>query len=265
MADEKILEKLAKIKAHADSAKQIGNEAEAQAFAAMLQSLLLKHKLEMTDVQYAAEMKEEPIVEQRAERIYKGGKQVYKDFPDVEVVHRRRAWAEDLAAFIAESYASKILVSDGWSVITFVGHKSNVQIAEYLFLTLLRAADKMSEKAAKTFRAAKRNENGGAGMTPRGYRESWLEGFVTRIAQRLREEREAFGKVGAQCTALVRVNKEAVAVASFIEENYQKKAKALTVRRGYNRDGYEHGKQAANQVNIKNNAVNAGVPNRQLN
>jgi hypothetical protein len=52
MTQEKILDKLGKIKAHMESAQEIGNEAEAQAFAAMLQSLLLKHKLEMTDIQY---------------------------------------------------------------------------------------------------------------------------------------------------------------------------------------------------------------------
>ena len=65
MTDGKILEKLGKIKNHMESAKEIGNEAEAQAFAAMLQTLLLKHKLSLTDVEYASEMKDEPIVEKR--------------------------------------------------------------------------------------------------------------------------------------------------------------------------------------------------------
>lgn len=41
--------------AHAESAEKIGNEEEAQAFAAMLQKLLLKHKLSMTEVEVAAE------------------------------------------------------------------------------------------------------------------------------------------------------------------------------------------------------------------
>jgi 1,6-anhydro-N-acetylmuramate kinase len=50
MTQEKILEKLGKIKAHMESAQEIGNEAEAQAFASMLQNLLTKHKLEMTDI-----------------------------------------------------------------------------------------------------------------------------------------------------------------------------------------------------------------------
>lgn len=39
MSDEKILEKLSKIKMHMESAKEIGSEAEAQAFATMTQEL----------------------------------------------------------------------------------------------------------------------------------------------------------------------------------------------------------------------------------
>ena len=85
MTQEKILEKLGKIKAMADSAKEIGNEAEAQAFAAMLQNLLLKHKLDMTDVQYGVHLQEEPVEQSFVGGgiIYKNGKQVLKDFPDV--------------------------------------------------------------------------------------------------------------------------------------------------------------------------------------
>jgi hypothetical protein len=265
MEQEKILDKLQKIKNMAEGAKAIGNEAEAQAFAAMLQQLMLKHKLSMTDIQYAAEMKDEPIVEQRAPRMYKGNKQVYVEFPDVEVVKRRRLWAEELAMVIAEAYASRILVTEGWSMITFVGHKSNVQIAEYLFLTLLRSADKMSNTAAKSFRAKYRSEVGGAGMTPNGYRESWLDGFVTRIAQRLREERDQFGKKADQCTALVRVNKEAIAVKAYIDGKHAKMAKSLNQGKNFNPAGWAEGKKAANDMNIKGNAVNAGDgPNKQL-
>src|SRR5207248_10505925 len=54
-------------------------------------------------------------------------------------------------------------------------------------LPILRAAEKMSNQAAKTFRARQREALGGPGATPQGYRESWLEGFITRIAQRSEE------------------------------------------------------------------------------
>lgn len=263
MTQEKVLEKLGKIKAHMESAKEIGNEAEAQAFAAMLQNLLLKHKLEMTDVQYAREMQEEPIVEQRPETTFDARRRrVYKDYPDVEVVNRRRGWSEELAAIIADAYSSRILVTPGRSWITFVGHKSNVAIAEYLYITMLRAAEKMSDKAAKEFRRNHRAEYG-VGATPAGYRESWLDGFCLRIAQRLREERAKFETPSTQ-TALVRVNKEALAVKSYMDK-FKKNASSLGGNNNFNRSGYEDGKAAANAMNISSNAVKAGQPNKQLN
>ena len=50
--DEKLIDKLKKIKAHADSAEKIGNEEEAYAFAAMLQKLLAKHNLDMSQIEW---------------------------------------------------------------------------------------------------------------------------------------------------------------------------------------------------------------------
>jgi len=265
MTQEKIIEKLAKIKAHAESAKAIGKEEEAKAFAAMLQNLLLKHKLEMTDVEYAAEMKDEPIVEKWPDTQWsnESHRRVYKDFPDVEVVNRRREWAEQLANIVADAYSSRILVVKGRSYIVFVGHKSNVAICEFLFLTMLRVAEKLSANAAKAYRAEYRARYG-AGDTPKGYRESWPSGFCTRIAQRMKEERDAFGQKPGQSMALVRVNKEALAVKTYMDKYQGKKAAHLNQQKYFNNDGYADGKKAANDINIKGNAVNAGQPNKQL-
>lgn len=156
MTQEAILEKLAKIKRHADSAKEIGNEAEAQAFATMLQNLLLRHKLDMSDIDYAKEMQSEPIIEHEPETVWGKDGRVYKDFPDVEVVNKRRQWAEDLAGIITKAYSCRFLVSRGSSMIYFVGHKSNVMQCEYLFLTMLRCADKMGKETEGCLAATER-------------------------------------------------------------------------------------------------------------
>jgi hypothetical protein len=266
MTSEAILEKLAKIKRHADSAKEIGNEAEAHAFATMLQNLLLKHKLEMTDIDYAKEMQSEPIIEHRPETVWEsvgftGHRRVYKDFPDVEVVEKRRMWAEDLANIITKAYSCRFLVSKGSSMIHFVGHKSNVLQCEYLYLTMLRCADKMSEREAKRQRAAWRQQNGGAGATPRGYRESWLLGFCKRLGERMEEERRKF-ETPSTSTALLRVNKEALEVAG-----YMGKFKTISSQRKmgqFNSEGYASGQKAANGLNL-NRPLNSGDGrNRQL-
>ena len=258
---EKILEKLAKIKRHADSAKEIGNEAEAQAFAAMLQNLLLKHKLEMTDIDYAKEMQSEPIIEHAPETMWGKDGRVYVEFPDVEVVGKRRMWAEDLAGIITKAYSCRFLVSTSSSMIYFVGHKSNVLQCEYLYLTMLRAADKMSDREAKRQRAIWRNQNGGAGATPKGFRESWLLGFCKRLGERMEEERRKF-ETPSTSTALVRVNKEALEVAG-----YMNKFKTIQTQRkqgAFNQDGYAAGQRAANGLNLNRPLSGRNEPNRQL-
>lgn len=270
MTQDTVLEKLGKIKAHMESAKQIGNEAEAQAFAEMLQKLLLKHKLEMTDIEYSSAMKDEPIIEKWPETEYVWNKQntnrkrVYKDFPDMEVVDRRREWAEQLANIVANAYSCRILVVTGRSIIVFVGHKSNTAMAEYLFLMMLRTAEHLSANAAKSWRAQQRKENGGAGATQKGYRESWLSGFCSRIYTRLKEVRESFNNP-TQSTALVRVNKEAIAVRNYMDEKFKdSKGASLSKRRShYNSDGYGDGVSAANKINL-NSPLNAGGANKQL-
>src|SRR4051812_11592634 len=104
MTTEKIVEKLAKIKAHADSAKAIGNEQEAQAFAGMLQQMLLKHKLEMSDLDYRKEMESEPIIEHWPETEFVADKvgyhYRYKIAPDIDIGPRTQ-WIEELAMLIA--------------------------------------------------------------------------------------------------------------------------------------------------------------------
>jgi hypothetical protein len=369
---EKILDKLGKIKAHMESAKEIGNEQEAEAFAGMLQQLLLKHKLEMTDIDYNREMQDEPIIQHTPETVivsreqkkryysvtelskiswdelpssvrrflvdegysfstveewkqaynaateeerynllhtdngvgsefpshkwYRGSettrKRVYKDYPDVEVLNQRRAWVEELAAIVASAYSCRILVSKGSSIIHFVGHKSNIAIAEYLFVTMMRIAERLSDQAAKKMRREWRAAHG-VGNTPPGFRESFLDGFTNRIAQRLAEARRAF-EGPTTSVALVRVNKEALAVRNYMEENFHRckrcdhlegqhphggecqaegcsckeyrgrSASSLGGSKNFNADGYREGKRVADSMDIHGNAIKSGQANKQL-
>ena len=54
MATDQIIEKLRKLIAHEQSARTIGNIAEAEAFASKIQDLLTAHKLDMSEVDFQA-------------------------------------------------------------------------------------------------------------------------------------------------------------------------------------------------------------------
>jgi hypothetical protein len=264
---DKLITKLGKIKAHAESAKEIGNEAEAEHFASMLQQLLLRHKLEMTDLEYAAEMQSEPIIEKFPKAVYVAngrdpskGHYVYADYPDVEITSKPTAWVEMLANIIADHNSCRILVWDRSSKIGFVGHKTNVAIAEYLFITMLRAAHKISDTAAKKFRREWRAKYG-VGSTPPGYRESFLTGFIGRINTRLNEQRNQFGK---ESLAIVRVNREALEVKSYVDGKYKKTDREAPELKVFNHQAYRDGQNLANQMDINGKAVKEAMPNQQL-
>lgn len=267
MTDTKILDKLGKIKAHMESAQAIGSEQEAQAFAAMLQTLLAKHKLEMTDLQYSQHLQDEPVEETRVgEGIqYKDGKRVYVKYPDVEVSRKRTEWIERLARVIAEAHSCEILVSTGGGL-WFVGRKSDTQVAEYLFITMLRTAEKLSHKAYKKLRAQCRaRDNGGGAFLSEtyGFKDSFLVGFTTRLMQRFEEEKRKI-EHDTTGTAMIRLNKEAVAVRNYIDQNRTKKAKSIGGRSDFNAEGYKRGKETADGLRIDSNAVTSSQANKQI-
>src|SRR5216683_5217426 len=63
---ESILSTLAKLISHEKSARSIGSVDEAEAFAAKIQALMFKHKLEMTDIEFEQEQNE-PVLSERLE------------------------------------------------------------------------------------------------------------------------------------------------------------------------------------------------------
>jgi len=263
--DNKILDKLGKIKAHMESAKEIGNEAEAQAFAAMLQNLLAKHKLEMTDLQYSSHLQDEPVEEFAVggASVYKDGKRVMERYPDIEFTSKRSAWAETLAAIITRAHSCQIIVSIGSSRLWMVGRKSDAMVAEYLFVTLFRAAERLSHKEYKRFRAQCRARDNGGGRylhETHNFKASWLSGFINRLHERFEEEKYSG-------TALVRINKEALAVKQYMEQKKGKKANHIQGNNARNAEGYNRGRKAADGLNISNNAVAGGnqARNAQLN
>lgn len=236
---EKIIDKLLKIKAHAESAAKIGSEAEAEAFAAMLQQLLMKHKIEMTDLEVEREEAEEPV-----------GKHEVNWTDQVEVRKTRVAWIERLAGIVAKAYFCRILVVPGSSRIILVGRKSDVAVAEFMIVTLTRLAEKLAKKERdKVYRQDRAAAN--------GFQASFLKSFIIRISERLDAERA--GAESSSCTALVRINRAEAAVNEFMSQ-YTKKASIVRgSRQDSNALGWRRGREVADGLSLRANAVGAGA------
>jgi hypothetical protein len=266
---EKVLDTLGKLRAHMESAQDLGSEQEAQAFAEMIQRLLIKHKLEMTDIQYNKHLQDEPVEEYRVG----GGTmpqspgsrvRVMVDFPDVEVAGQRIEWMETLGGVIARAHSCSILVpAKGSSLIWFVGRHSDIKVAEYMYVTMIRAVNKLSHKAyMKLRRECRAQDNGGGRYLGRTYhfKESWRAGFITRLHERFEEAKREMEGAGSK-TALVRINKEALAVRDYMKEKFgDKSARSLGGARGHNSEGYLKGKEMADGINLKPNVMEGGNP-----
>lgn len=242
MTQEKLLDKLAKLKAMADSAKAIGSEAEAQAFAEKLQQMLLDHDLKMTDIEFSDRDRDEPIEERMID---------YSKFPDVKVRGARVQWMETLAAVIAKAHFCQIMVLPNSSRLGLIGRASHIAVAEFMIVTLQRAAESIADKEYVRYFYECRDR--GDVTQARGFRAAFLMGFITRLKIRYGTTRELAASTGS--TALVRLNKEEAALAAHLAARSGRNAKGLARRRVENAEGFRRGTAAADRVGLRSNAI----------
>jgi hypothetical protein len=238
----RIVELIRKLKAHADSAEKIGNAAEAEAFAARVSSLLLKYKLEMTDVELDQQATIDPLTEEMVE-FNKWG---------LEFKRTRIAWQERLAHVLADANFCGLLVLPKSNVIWFVGREADRQVCIYLYATLVRAMKYQSDwDYGQAYREALRI---GSDVTElRGYKASWLAGCISSIAERLGRERKAL-VTDTRGTALVlRAEQE-------LKDHMEKYKKGSPSPRGRNANnlwGALAGAEFGDNVQLKANALNS--------
>lgn len=252
---DKILDKLAKLKRQAESEAKIGNVAAAEAFAQALNAMLLRHELSMEDVP-TGQREDDPIVEQMVDPKRHG----------LKFGRSRVGWQETLASIVARAHLCKIIVHPGTNYVTFVGTRSHVEVAEYAYGVLAGAADRMSMEARVEWW---KREHGGAHVKSGNYRASWLTGFVLRIQERLRETRAAEVAqanqlalaAGAGSTALMRLDGALARVTDYMGK-YKSRASAVNLGMG-NGDAFRDGRRAADQMNIGQRGVK-GAANKQI-
>lgn len=257
--EEKILDKIRKLHRHAESARNIGSEAEAQAFAQMVNQLLNKHRLELTDIQFEEQRRNEPVTE--AEIDFRKYGDTYRGKPvEWKFKRQRIEWIERLADIVARAHSCQILIMDKTNRLFLAGTETNRQIAEYVLITLMRAAEKLSwDEYAKYFYKC-RDELGDVTLA-RGFRHAWLISFIHRIHERFQEEKAKMNqdKTG---TALVRYDRERADIDEFLKD--RKHGKPLPAKAIHNVAGILAGRKRADEMNLDANAVRDGKDVKEL-
>lgn len=248
---DKLIEKLAAIKRGEESAREVGNEEEAQMFAATLRSLLLKHNLSMTEVEFRNQDQVEPVDNERV------------DWSKYGIPHkaRRIRWVELLGNVVTNAHGCRILVVPGSNTLYIVGRKSNRELAGYVLAVLVRSAEKLAQKSYDVFYW--QCEKTGTQHRARGYKASFLNGFINRIAERYEDQTRTVDADPSTCTAIVRINSDLAAVNRWVQEQTTKKAAPLMGRRDHCEVGYRAGIETANQLDITGRAVEAQATKRK--
>lgn len=256
---ERVLRKLVKMQQVRDGEAALGNAAAAEAFAAAINRMLIEHELHPSDVDYARAADDDPVIEVPVDLAQY----------DIERKRQRVAWQEHLARTVARAHLCTFLVLRGSNKIWFVGTRSHAVVAEYAYGTMARAAAVLCRQAYHEYGLACAKQAGRSGWMAGapGFCEAWLSSFITRIAQRLDEARQAaVAEVAADMpggteVALMRLDGALTKARTYVDNKFKGKgigALGGAWRRG-NDAGAAAGRAAADSMAIGRRAVHAAA------
>ena len=255
MPDISILQRIQKLLAKADNLKQLGNEAEAMAFLDGANKLLIKHKLELTDVQLALRNKEDPV------------KMHYVNPSAIGLRSKktRIAWEEALVLATADAYFCRVLLIPGSNHFWLVGRREDRQVAEFMITTLVRFAEQEADRTYVKYFYHCKNELGDVTLA-RGFRPNFLLAFTNRVIGRFKTEFQQQVQEGGQF-ALVRLQQEKQAAADFVEclktkGHVDNKITKPNIKVTANRAGFEAGHEAGGRANLRAKVVQQQTPNK---
>jgi len=264
---QKIATKLKKLLDKARSAEQIGNAAEAAAFAAKAQEWLTKHHLTMSEVEFAALDEEHP----------QGLTAVRPKEHGIPVSKKRVEWSESLGRAIADSFFCIMVVSSGSNKVYFVGRDHHREMAVYVYVRLVREILRLQDSEREKLWWAenkKCRENGHDEQEARqyaneaclGFKAAFRNSFVDTVRLRLSEERKAArdeaakaAKADPNSTALIRLDGSHKAVREWMKAHFKtSSASGLNGQWSGNRAGRESGYRHGSRASLGANGMKNG-------
>lgn len=245
-----ILDLLNKLIAQEKSEREIGNMAAAETFAAKIAHLLTKHKLDMTDVEFAAEELNEPILAEEisvAEMLHTPQKTTHD------------SWLIILVNAVAEANFCKVLRET--TARARVSRKKTIKIGPEKanhFQIVGRITDRTTTKTMflylmKACFVAATREAYLTGAAYDGRKKNFISGFklgfAVAIAKRLAITRIEL-RAGATEQGLVRLNQIELKVKDAFADLFPDTAKAGCGQAPKDRTGFFAGKEYGEKVGI---------------
>jgi hypothetical protein len=169
-----IHEKLKKLIAHEQSARNIGSLSEAEIFAAKIQEMLLTHKLSLDEIELEAEEHNEPIGEE------------YVHADDTDHLYRDHSQAKmgPLANVIANAFFCRVIYH-GTSIV-FIGRETNRRAVIDLYKLLVAICVRSFPDDLKVYKKSVRFQfdYGSARQKEIAFKNGYFIGFTRTIQMR---------------------------------------------------------------------------------
>jgi len=241
---ERAMDKIRKMKRMMEGAK---TEGEAQQFAAMMQRMMLNHNIDMSDIEVEKMEADEPVSEHWFN----------PEGPTAKTKRVRSYWMEDLAAIIARAHFCDIAVNEKLNHIMLIGRKSNIEVAEFMVVTLARLVHKMALREWwKEWRKRGGEQSYERNREVRrdllGFRPTYVKAFTRRLAERYAEEKRK-AQQETTSTGLMRINRAEGATKAYMHDKFKDStpAKAITkFKDTVHAAGWRAGRDAADAIDL---------------
>lgn len=238
-----IVSKIKKLSDKARSAEKIGSEAEAQAFAAKAAELMRQHAVTQREVEASGE---------DAEEIGKTWVNWAKH--GMKNTSRRCQWVERLARTVTTCCGCDFYIILGTNTIVIVGPESSAKIAEYMLVTLTRAAKDISLKEYDKYWHEVNSR--GEAWRARGFKASFLQGLVRKVCQRIED---MLDPNGGDTEALTYIGNQLARVRAYKSTLGLESSNRLAVQDG-NHAGRLRGEAIGSTMHLGNKGVGATQP-----
>jgi len=234
--EKQIIEKIRKLLALSEDAKNQGSLEEAANAAAKVQDILMKYNLSMAEVN----KEKESLVSETAINVLRKGWN-----------HRHGKWIFHLYKAIATVNLCDIYVqiTKGHEKVFIIGEENNREIVEYMADQLISRLYQMQRYAWKKYRGP---EKQGA------FRRGYFMGAVVAIGNKLKESFEKAAEASPETQSLVQVKDQAI--RDYLRNKNLKKARPskVTGRDGF-RNGHRDGKNLSIHKGVERNALNQNL------
>ncbi len=233
-----ILNLIAKLQSSADSFEKNGNTAAALSYAAKVQELLTKHKLSMSEVDTETLNQQDPI-----------GQEII-DPPHIRAGQKAHYWVSTLASVVAIAHYCKAITHIRSTKISFVGRKSDREVAVHIFEYLLYICQ------LECLREEKK------ALTKKGFRASFRRAFALTVHKRYQAQMKAPASNETERNALV-VSSEKSVVA-WIQSNLKTKNNKSSGINNLNFEGLKAGERSGETVKLNRRGIKRGPVSSQI-